>query len=66
MKDITLSSIPLQSLVLEACESLRVDILLCLPDIHNHAQRVKEKQKLLQLDELIPQLTEIIKNNSHV
>lgn len=58
-----ISSIPLQGLILEACETLVVDLHIHLLFINNAVHRKETKNKIAKLDALIPILAEILKNN---
>ena len=66
MKDLTISSIPLQELTLEAYESLFAHLYIQTPFILNLSDQSEIKRKILELEILIPALAEIIKNNSNV
>lgn len=64
MKDINISSIPLQELLLEACQSFNIELYIKLPMADNSQHRCEIKRKILELELLIPILSEILKNNS--
>jgi len=63
MKDLTISSLPLQNLILESCRIAYLEMLIQLP-FQTDTEKLREvKQKLLQLETLIPELAQIIRNN---
>jgi len=64
MKDINISSIPLQKLLLEACRNLNIELYIRLPMADDIQHRNDIKRKILELELLIPILSEILKSNS--
>jgi len=63
MKDLTISSLPLQNLILECCWIGYTEMLIKLPEQPNSENSRLVRQKLLQLELLIPEIEQIIKNN---
>jgi hypothetical protein len=63
MKDLNISSIPLQELILEACQNFNIELYIKLPMTVDIRQRNSMKSKITKLELLIPLLSEIIKNN---
>lgn len=63
MKDLTISSLPLQNLILESCRIAYLDFLIQLPLQPDIEKLRVVKEKLLQLETLISELEKIIKNN---
>jgi hypothetical protein len=63
MKDLNISSIPLQELILEACQNFNIELYIKLPMTVDFRQRNSIKSKITKLELLIPLLSEIIKNN---
>jgi hypothetical protein len=66
MKDLNISSIPLQELILEACQNFNTELYIKLPMANDTFERNEIKCKILELELLIPILSEILKNNSDV
>jgi hypothetical protein len=64
MKEINISSIPLQELLLEACQNLNIELYIKLPMADDIQNRNDIKRKILELELLIPILSEILKSNS--
>ena len=64
MKDLNISSIPLQALLLEACRNFNIELYIKLPMTEDIQQRNDIKTKILELELLIPILSEILKCNS--
>jgi hypothetical protein len=65
MKSLNISSIPLQELLLEACMNFNVELCIKLPMTIDIQQHNEIKRKIVELEILIPTLSEIIKNNVH-
>jgi hypothetical protein len=64
MKDLNISSIPLQELILEACLNFRIELYIKLPMAVDKEHSNEIKRKIMELELLMPTLSEIIKNNS--
>jgi phosphosulfolactate synthase (CoM biosynthesis protein A) len=64
MKDLNISSIPLQELILEACQNFNIELYIKLPMANDILHRNVMKSKIIELELLIPILSEIIKNNT--
>jgi hypothetical protein len=64
MKDLIISSIPLQKLILEACQNLKIELYIKLPMAIDSHHSIEMKRKIMELELLMPTLSEIIKNNS--
>jgi hypothetical protein len=54
----------LQELILEACVNLKIELYIKLPMAVDQQHSIEMKRKIMELELLIPTLTEIIKNNS--
>ena len=65
MKEINISSIPLQELLLEACQNFNIELYIKLPMADDIQHRNDIKRKILELELLIPILSEILKSNSN-
>jgi phosphosulfolactate synthase (CoM biosynthesis protein A) len=64
MKDLNISSIPLQELILEACQNFNIELYIKLPMANDILHRNVMKSKIIELELLIPILSDIIKNNT--
>lgn len=65
MKNLNISSIPLQKLILEACQNLNTELYIKQPMTIDNQQLIEMKRKITELEILIPILSEIITNNTH-
>ena len=64
MKELRISSLPLQQLTLHAFEALHVNHLINLPFVHELEQKKIIQDEIKQTNEMIEHITSVIKENN--